>query len=99
VENGPGWGLTPGRADQLAKLIRAASRSSDSAVAARAAEAAARFNRTMAMNAYAGLIDEIVAQSGPFGAAMTEGKPVVLATGARGFVGRDVLSRCRRGDL
>ncbi|WP_271565413.1 hypothetical protein [Bradyrhizobium sp. CCBAU 11386] len=60
VENGLGWGLTPGRADQLAKLIRAASRSNGSAVAARAAEAAARFNRTTAMNAYAGLIDELL---------------------------------------
>ncbi len=60
VENGLGWVVTPGRADQLADAIRAASRSGDDAMAERAVKAAARFDRTTAMNAYAGLIDELL---------------------------------------
>jgi len=60
VENGLGWVVTPGRADQLAAAIRTASRSQDDAIAARAVRTAARFDRTTAMNAYAGLIDELL---------------------------------------
>ncbi|MCK1395635.1 glycosyltransferase family 4 protein [Bradyrhizobium sp. 1] len=60
VENGLGWVVTPGRADQLAGAIRAASRSDDGALAERAVKAAAKFDRTTAMNAYAGLIDELL---------------------------------------
>ncbi|KJC34316.1 glycosyl transferase [Bradyrhizobium sp. LTSP849] len=60
VENGLGWVVTPGRADQLAEAIRAASRSDDSAMAARAVKAAAKFDRATAMNAYAALIDELL---------------------------------------
>ena len=60
VENGLGWVVTPGRADQLAEAIRAASRADDGALARRAVEAAARFDRTNAMNAYAGLVDELL---------------------------------------
>jgi colanic acid biosynthesis glycosyl transferase WcaI len=60
VENGLGWVVTPGRADQLADAIRAASRSLDGAMAARAVKAAARFDRSVAMNAYAGVIDELL---------------------------------------
>lgn len=60
VENGLGWVVTPGRADQLADAIRAASASCDGAMAERAVKAAARFDRTVAMNAYAGLIDELL---------------------------------------
>jgi glycosyltransferase involved in cell wall biosynthesis len=60
VENGLGWVVTPGRADQLADAIRAASRSDDGALAERAVKAAAKFDRTTAMNAYAGLIDELL---------------------------------------
>jgi colanic acid biosynthesis glycosyl transferase WcaI len=60
VENGLGWVVTPGRADQLAGAIRAASRSDDGALAERAVKAVAKFDRTIAMNAYAGLIDELL---------------------------------------
>ena len=60
VENGLGWVVSPGRADQLADAIRVASRSEDAAMAERAVKAAARFDRTIAMNAYAGLIDELL---------------------------------------
>ncbi|MBR0744690.1 glycosyltransferase family 4 protein [Bradyrhizobium japonicum] len=60
VENGLGWVVTPGRADQLADAIRAASRCDEHAMAERAVRAAARFDRTIAMNAYAGLIDELL---------------------------------------
>lgn len=60
VENGLGWVVTPGRADQLADAIRAASASCDGAMAERAVKAAARFDRTVAMSAYAGLIDELL---------------------------------------
>ncbi|MCS3494961.1 glycosyltransferase involved in cell wall biosynthesis [Bradyrhizobium japonicum] len=60
VENGLGWVVTPGRADQLADAIRAASRCDAAAMAERAVKAAGRFDRTTAMNAYAGLIDELL---------------------------------------
>src|SRR6266702_429235 len=60
VENGLGWVVTPGRADQLAEAIRAASRSDGSAMAARAVKAASKFDRATAMNAYADLIDELL---------------------------------------
>lgn len=60
VENGLGWVVTPGRADQLAEAIRAASRSDSGTIAACAVKAASRFDRTTAMNAYAALIDELL---------------------------------------
>lgn len=60
VEGGLGWVVTPGRADQLAAAIRAASASGDGVMAARAVKAAARFDRSVAMNAYAALIDELL---------------------------------------
>ena len=60
VENGLGWVVTPGRADQLADAIRAASGADDGAMAGRAVKAAAKFDRTVAMNAYAGLIGELL---------------------------------------
>lgn len=60
VENGLGWVVTPGRADQLAEAIRAASRSDDGDMAARAVKAAKKFDRTTAMNAYAALADELL---------------------------------------
>ncbi len=60
VENGLGWVVTPGCADRLAEAIRAASRSDDGAMAERAVKVALRFDRTVAMNAYAGLIDELL---------------------------------------
>ena len=60
VENGLGWVVTPGRADQLAEAIRAAFRSDDGTIAERAVKAAAKFDRAIAMNAYAALIDELL---------------------------------------
>lgn len=60
VENKLGWVVTPGRADQLADAIRAASRSDDAVMAGRAVKAAAKFDRTTAMNAYADLIEELL---------------------------------------
>jgi hypothetical protein len=52
--------VTPGRADQLAAAIRAASTSRDGAFAERAVKAALRFDRNVAMDAYAALIDELL---------------------------------------
>ncbi|MHB0786534.1 glycosyltransferase family 4 protein [Bradyrhizobium sp. 5.13L] len=60
VESRLGWVVPPGRADRLAEAIRAASRSDDGTMAARAVKAASRFDRTTAMNAYAALIDELL---------------------------------------
>ncbi|MET4327548.1 colanic acid biosynthesis glycosyl transferase WcaI [Bradyrhizobium sp. i1.15.2] len=60
VENALGWVVTPGRADQLAEAIRAASRSDAVAMAERAVKAAAKFDRVTAMNAYAALVDELL---------------------------------------
>ncbi|MDN4983755.1 glycosyltransferase family 4 protein [Bradyrhizobium arachidis] len=60
VENGLGWVVTPGRADQLAAAIRAASKSCDGALAERAVKAASKFDRSVAMNAYAALIEELM---------------------------------------
>jgi glycosyltransferase involved in cell wall biosynthesis len=64
VENGLGWVVPPGRADQLAEAIRAASRADAGAMAERAVEVAARFDRKIALNTYAGLIDELLHGSG-----------------------------------
>lgn len=60
VENGLGWVVTPGHADQLAEAIRTASRSGAVAMAERAVKAAAKFDRVTAMNAYAALVDELL---------------------------------------
>ncbi|MGL9616400.1 glycosyltransferase family 4 protein [Bradyrhizobium sp. U531] len=60
VEHGLGWVVAPGRADELAATIRAASRCDDGSLAARAVKTAARFDRTTAMNAYAALVDELL---------------------------------------
>jgi glycosyltransferase involved in cell wall biosynthesis len=60
VENGLGWVVTPGRADQLADAIRFAARSDDGAIAERAVKAASKFDRGVAMNAYAALIEELL---------------------------------------
>ncbi|MFT4116952.1 glycosyltransferase family 4 protein [Bradyrhizobium sp.] len=60
VENGLGWVVTPGRADQLADAIRAASRSDDGAMALRAVKTASKFDKTAAMDAYAALMDELL---------------------------------------
>src|SRR5262245_37699676 len=60
VENGLGWVVTPGRADQLAEVIRAASRSDAGAIAARAVMAASKFGRAIAMDAYVGLMNELL---------------------------------------
>jgi len=60
VENGLGWVVTPGRPDQLAETIRMASRSDVGAVAARAVRVASKFNLATAMDAYAGVINELL---------------------------------------
>jgi len=60
VENGLGWVVPPGRADELAKAVRAASGSDRGAMAERAVKAAARFDRAAAMNDYAGVIEELL---------------------------------------
>jgi hypothetical protein len=59
AENGLGWVVQPGRADELAAAIRTAAASCDGAIAERAVKAAARFDRVTALNAYAALIDEL----------------------------------------
>lgn len=60
VENGLGWVVTPGRPDELAKVISAASLSEDSSMAERAVAAAAKFDLNSAMSAYAGLMEELL---------------------------------------
>jgi len=60
VENGLGWVVAPGRPDELANAIRLASGSDAKAMADRAVKAAAKFDRATAMDAYAGVIDELL---------------------------------------
>ncbi|MCK1652650.1 glycosyltransferase family 4 protein [Bradyrhizobium sp. 149] len=60
VENGLGWVVAPGRADQLAEAIRGASCSDGVTIAERAVKAAAKFDRVTAMDAYAALVDELL---------------------------------------
>jgi colanic acid biosynthesis glycosyl transferase WcaI len=60
VESGLGWVVTPGRPDELAAAIVAASRNSDGAMAERAVKAAAKFDRGTAMDAYTDVIDELL---------------------------------------
>ena len=55
-----GWVVAPGRADQLADTIRAAAASRDVAMAERAVKAAAKFDRSVAMNAYAAIARELL---------------------------------------
>lgn len=63
VENGLGWVVSPGRADQLAGAIRAASSSDAAGMAQRAVTAASRFDRATALNAYADLVGELLHHS------------------------------------
>ena len=60
AESRLGWVVPPGRADRLADAIRAAFRSDDGTIAARAVKAASRFDKTSAMNAYAAVIGELL---------------------------------------
>lgn len=60
AENRLGWVVTPGRSDDLARAIRAASLVEIGPMAERAVSAAAKFDRVTAMNAYAGLVDELL---------------------------------------
>ncbi|MET4261144.1 colanic acid biosynthesis glycosyl transferase WcaI [Bradyrhizobium sp. S3.12.5] len=62
-ENGLGWVVTPGRADQLARAIRAASSSDAAGMAQRAVTAASQFDRSAALNAYAALVGELLHHS------------------------------------
>lgn len=64
VENGLGWVVRPGRADQLVEAIRAACRSDDGSMAARAIKTAARFDHATAINAYADVMGELLHNSG-----------------------------------
>ncbi|MGY8668655.1 glycosyltransferase family 4 protein [Bradyrhizobium sp. UFLA05-109] len=60
VENGLGWVVAPGQPEELADAIRAAADADAKAMADRAVKAAAKFDRVTAMNAYAGVIDELL---------------------------------------
>ncbi|MDA9441582.1 glycosyl transferase [Bradyrhizobium sp. CCBAU 51745] len=60
VENGLGWVVAPGRPDQLADAILMAATSCDAAMAERAVKAASKFDRSVAMSAYADLIEELL---------------------------------------
>lgn len=60
VENRLGWVVKPGRPEELADAIRAACRTEDRTMAERAVKAAARFDRSTAIDAYAQLIDELL---------------------------------------
>ncbi|GLR85535.1 glycosyltransferase family 4 protein [Bradyrhizobium iriomotense] len=60
VENGLGWVVAPGRPEELADAIRAAAGTDAKAIADRAVKAAAKFDRAAAMDAYAGVIDELL---------------------------------------
>ncbi len=55
-ENNLGWVVVPGRADELAKALRAAASSGDSAMAERAVVAAGNFSRERALAGYARLV-------------------------------------------
>jgi colanic acid biosynthesis glycosyl transferase WcaI len=52
--------VPPGRSDHLTAVIRMAFSAGDRGMAERALKAAARFDRTTAMNAYAALIEELL---------------------------------------
>ncbi|MCP3477136.1 glycosyltransferase family 4 protein [Bradyrhizobium sp. CCGUVB1N3] len=60
VENGLGWVVAPGRPEELADAIRAAAGADAKAMVDRAVKAAAKFDRGTAMDAYAGVIDELL---------------------------------------
>ena len=64
-EKNLGWVVTPDRPDQLAKTIRAASRSDDSSIAERTVVAARDFSVDRAMTSYAGLVDELLGERKP----------------------------------
>jgi len=60
AENNLGWVAMPGVPEDLAKIIRAASRSADYSMAERAVAAAQNFSLARAMIGYAGLVDELL---------------------------------------
>jgi colanic acid biosynthesis glycosyl transferase WcaI len=60
-ENNLGWVVTPGRSDQLAEAIRAASLSRDGSMAERAVAVAGNFSPDRALASYAGLVSEFLA--------------------------------------
>ncbi|MGV7214094.1 glycosyltransferase family 4 protein [Bradyrhizobium sp. UFLA05-112] len=60
VENGLGWVVAPGRPEELADAIRAAAGADAKAIVDRAVKAATKFDRVTAMDAYAGVMDELL---------------------------------------
>ncbi|WP_249164322.1 glycosyltransferase family 4 protein [Bradyrhizobium jicamae] len=60
AENRLGWVVKPGAADQLAQVIRLASRTEISPMAARAMAAAGNFTRERAMVGYRGVVAELL---------------------------------------
>jgi glycosyltransferase involved in cell wall biosynthesis len=59
TEHDVGWVVTPGRADELAEVVRRAAGSEDPQRAERATEISRRFDFNIAMGGYAGLIREL----------------------------------------
>jgi colanic acid biosynthesis glycosyl transferase WcaI len=60
AENNLGWVVRPGMPEDLANVIRAASRSPDPSMAERAVMAAQSFSLARAMTSYASLVDELL---------------------------------------
>jgi glycosyltransferase involved in cell wall biosynthesis len=60
TESRLGWVVTPGKAEELAKAVRAASRSAEPSMAERAVAAAASFDRDSALDAYAAVMEELL---------------------------------------
>lgn len=60
TENRLGWVIPPGRPDELAKAIRTAFLRGDASMLERAVAAAARYDRDLAMTAYARLMEELL---------------------------------------
>ena len=60
TENNLGWVVTPGMSEQLAAAIRAASVSTDRAMAERVVAAAKNFSSDRALSSYAALVRELL---------------------------------------
>lgn len=66
-ENDLGWVVRPGRADELAEVLRCASRSRDWGRVERAIAVAERYSRKRAMDGYATLVYDLLSRSNPSG--------------------------------
>jgi colanic acid biosynthesis glycosyl transferase WcaI len=62
-ENNLGWVVMPGRPDQLAEVLRVASRSDHLSIAERAVATAEHFSLDGAMKSYVGLMEELLRRS------------------------------------